>query len=38
MCNSCELIQIGTEQLQKKRIFIYFPYFFYSIIRGYFYN
>ena len=25
-CNSGELIQIGTEQLRNKRIFIYFPY------------
>ena len=26
MCNSSELIQIETEQLRNKRIFIYFPY------------
>ena len=33
-CNSGELIQIGTEQLRNKRIFIYFPYRLFIIILG----
>ena len=34
MCNSDELIQIGTEQLRDKRIFIYFPYCFFILLLG----
>ena len=33
-CKSGELIQIRTEQLQNKRIFIYFPYYIFKILLG----
>ena len=33
-CNSGELIQVGTEQLPNKRIFIYFPYCIFILILG----
>ena len=33
-CNSGELIQIGTEQLRNKRIFIYFPYCIFILLLG----
>ena len=34
MCNSGELIQIGTEQLRNIRIFIYFPYCIFILLLG----
>ena len=33
-CNSSELTQIGTEQLQNKRIFIYFSYCILLLLLG----
>ena len=34
MCNSDQLIQIGTEQIRKKEIFMHFPYCIFTLLLG----